>query len=385
MGLLGDSWKVDALAIFLGTYVVLHLLIKRTYSYWDRRGFKTLPNFNYFLGHFSPMLAQNVSLTDMVAKLYENTKEPFIGVYEICRPILLARCPQIVRSIMVKDSAHFLSRGFHSNDNFDPMLGQCFALPAANKWKEVRGKLTPAFTSSKLKAIFPILVDNGTKLQQHLHKLANNGEILNLHDIAARYATNTIASAGFGIDVDTIKNPENDFRKIGRKIFEPSLSNRVRLILGLSAPAMMNVFGGNAIDNNAKGFIKTLVKENAECREHNNINRKDFFEQLTQLNNNTTQNSDQLKTDTLNNKQGTMTEDEIAAQALLFLAAGFEQAAITITFCLYELAKEQIIQKRVQDEMVNVLQQHNGRFTYESISNMKYLDACIDGKIKCCV
>lgn len=52
-----------------------------------------------------------------------------------------------------------------------------------------------------------------------------------------------------------------------------------------------------------------------------------------------------------------------------------------MTFCLFELAKHPEIQSKVHDEIDRVLQQHNGEITYESISDMKYLDACIDGSI----
>lgn len=51
-----------------------------------------------------------------------------------------------------------------------------------------------------------------------------------------------------------------------------------------------------------------------------------------------------------------------------------------MAFCLFELAKHSEIQRLVHEEIDRVLQQHNGHITYESVSEMKYLDACIDGK-----
>lgn len=47
---------------------------------------------------------------------------------------------------------------------------------------------------------------------------------------------------------------------------------------------------------------------------------------------------------------------------------------------MYELAKNQDIQKRVQEEIDRVLEAHQGKITYDSINEMKYLEACIDGK-----
>lgn len=50
-----------------------------------------------------------------------------------------------------------------------------------------------------------------------------------------------------------------------------------------------------------------------------------------------------------------------------------------MTFCMYELAKNTIIQQRVYEEINAVLQKYDGNLNYESLSEMKYLDACIDG------
>lgn len=60
---------------------------------------------------------------------------------------------------------------------------------------------------------------------------------------------------------------------------------------------------------------------------------------------------------------------------------GFETSSTTITFCMYELAKNREIQQRVHQEIDDVLKRHGGKITYESISEMKYLEACIDGEL----
>lgn len=78
--------------------------------------------------------------------------------------------------------------------------------------------------------------------------------------------------------------------------------------------------------------------------------------------------------------QKTLTVNEIAAQTFVFFAAGFETSSTTLTFCMYELARNQDIQDQVLNEIDSVLERHGGKITYESISKMKYLDACIDGK-----
>jgi len=72
--------------------------------------------------------------------------------------------------------------------------------------------------------------------------------------------------------------------------------------------------------------------------------------------------------------------DELAAQVFIFFIAGFETSSTTMSFCLYELALNPDIQRRVQDEIDNVLQKQDGEITYEAIQQMEYLDKTVAGK-----
>lgn len=148
MVLLSDGWKLDVLALFIGAFTLIYYFAKRSYSYWERKGFKTLPDFSYLVGHFKSTFSQKASLGDWALELYNGTKEPFIGIYGIFRPMLLVRDAELIRSILIKDFTNFTDRGIHCDEEYDPLSGNLFALPG-QKWKNMRAKLTPTFTSGK--------------------------------------------------------------------------------------------------------------------------------------------------------------------------------------------------------------------------------------------
>lgn len=377
---LNNSWTVNCLTLLFGFCAIVYIFVKRKYSYWDRNGFKTLPGFNYVFGHLHGAFLQKAQIGLWMKTLYDATTEPFIGIYGIFRPILLVRDPDLVRLILIKDFSNFTDRGNYSNEEYDPLSGNLFTM-GGQKWKHMRASLTPTFTSGKLKAMFNTLNGCGSKLQNHLDKTVAQGEMLDVRDIAARFTTNVIASIAFGIEIDTINNPNNEFRVCGRNIFEPNFWNVTRSLIGLIQPKLMNLLRLKLVDASVEKFIKSVVKETLDYREQNNVNRKDFFQMLIQLRNSGSVHSDdQWDTAIKSDNEKKLTLDQIAAQTFVFFAAGFESSSSALSFCLYELTKNPELQQRVQNEIDRVLEQHNGLITYESISQMSYLKSCIDGK-----
>lgn len=89
MSLIADSWKIDAVAIFILLLTVLYIFFKWQYSYWERKGIETLPGLNYLFGHFGSMYFQRESLADLTVRLYRASNAPFSGMYGFLRRILV--------------------------------------------------------------------------------------------------------------------------------------------------------------------------------------------------------------------------------------------------------------------------------------------------------
>lgn len=66
----------------------------------------------------------------------------------------------------------------------------------------------------------------------------------------------------------------------------------------------------------------------------------------------------------------------------MFYAAGFETSSSTMSFCMYELARNPECQRKVQSEIDAISAKYNGAITYDSLSEMKYLESCIDGIVQ---
>ena len=67
------------------------------------------------------------------------------------------------------------------------------------------------------------------------------------------------------------------------------------------------------------------------------------------------------------------------SQAFVFFFAGFETTSSALTSAMYELALNPGVQKKLQFEIDDVRKKHDGEITYESLTEMQYLNSVVQG------
>lgn len=204
------------LALIFILLVVLFLFIRRQYTYWDHAGIPSLTA-KFPFGNIQSVVKKERSFGVAIYDIYKQTKEPFLGIYLFFRPSILVKDSELVKNILTRDFQHFHDRGVYCDPETDPMSGHLFALPG-EAWKTLRTRLTPAFTSGKLKGMFPTLKTVGDELVKFMKPLAEKSEEIDISDLAGRYVIDCLASIAFGQnDISTLKEPGHEFRTTGQK------------------------------------------------------------------------------------------------------------------------------------------------------------------------
>lgn len=213
---------------------LIYLLLKYVYSYWKRKGYPyIIPSIPF--GNLNPVAKGKQQFGLRITDLYNQTKEPFIGVYLFFQPALLIRDIDLVHKILVEDFNSFHDRGLFNNKNVDPMSHNLFTAPGA-EWRTMRNQFSPTFTSGKLKAMFETITDVADRLDLYLKPFAENNNEIEIKDISTRYVTDIIASVIFGFDIDTINEPDHEFRRIGRIFTKPKGINAIRSVVAFMCP-----------------------------------------------------------------------------------------------------------------------------------------------------
>jgi len=115
------------------------------------------------------------------------------------------------------------------------------------QWKNLRAKISPTFTSGKMKTMFPMIEEISKKMVEVLTPLAEKGAIIEMKDLAGRYATDVISSVAYGIETNSLENPDSIFRQMGKKIFAPTLENMLRNTITFLVPEIAKIFRVNMI------------------------------------------------------------------------------------------------------------------------------------------
>jgi len=263
---------------------VVYAYFKVSFTYWKKKNVPYVePKFPF--GNFADALCLRKSIGSIFEDIYKKLEgQKYGGIYACTKPIFVFRDPDIIKNILVKDFISFQDHGFFNDEEIEPLTGNLFSIEG-NKWRNLRVKLTPTFTSGKMKMMFQTLVDCGQELGSILEKCANNEEVIEVKDILARYSTDIIASCAFGIQCNCLKKPDAEFRQWGRKLFEPTFRNIITGLLNPLFRKVLSVLRLGPIDPKVSKYFRNMVEETVNYRERNNVTRNDFLQLLIQIKN----------------------------------------------------------------------------------------------------
>lgn len=366
-------------AVLLVLFAALYFYVKNCYTYWARRGLPTLSTSSFPFGHFRAAFLQQKTVAENVKDLYNKSDAPVLGAYMGLNPIIIPRDPRIIQHMLVKESASFSHRGLNVNEH-DKMVHMLF-LQNGERWREMRRMLSPAFTSGRLKEMYETIVNCTKSLHEHLDNYAESGKTLEIYEVMACFTTNVIASITFGLDIDCIKDPKSEFRKNGGRFFDSNLRNGFRNIVATMSPTLTRWTGIRFVDKEVQEFMHDIVRQNLEYREKNNVVCKDIFQLLIQVRNSGKMQDEGNWNLNSEQKQNSLDFYDIAAQSFNFYVAGYESSATTMTFCMYEMAKNPDIQQKAYEDIMNVLAEHNNQLDYNALAEMNYLGKCLMGEL----
>ncbi|XP_063830192.1 cytochrome P450 6B6-like [Ostrinia nubilalis] len=365
---------VVALAVI--ALIALYLYNVRNFNYWKERGIKHDKPILFFGTNAKNYLQQQSVSESIVEAYWKYPEEKAVGLFRSTDPCLVVKDPEIIKRILTTDFNMFYPRGLNQQKGheIEPMLRNLF-FADGDTWRLLRQRMTPAFTSGKLRAMFPLIVERAESLQARALAAAAAGRTLDARDLMARYTTDFIGACGFGLEADSLNEDDSAFRKLGAKIFHIGFKDAVLAMLKDIFPQLFkSIHTLQRIEGELTDLVKVILKQ----RNYQPSGRNDFIDLLLEC-----KKKGVLVGESIERKKAdgtpetaTLEMDDIlmTAQVFVFFAAGFETSSSATSFTLHQLAYHPEVQKKVQEDIDRVLAKHDNKLSYEAVKEMTYLD-----------
>ncbi|XP_049785530.1 cytochrome P450 9e2-like [Schistocerca cancellata] len=382
-----DWWTVCASAV-AGLLVLAAFRWCRYHTHFARRGLPYAPPLP-FVGNMLDTLIGRWSLTDHVIVLYNKfQKHRYAGVYFFGNPLVMVRDPEIVRTITIKDFDHFTDHLDMANvDKEDILLQKMLINLKGKEWHDMRTTLSPAFTTTKIKNMFVLMTETGQQMISYLsektaeHKGSSGNDVLTLEmkEFFTRVTNDVIATTAFGVRVDSLSEPNNTFYSMGR-----AMSN-VKALVAFGyfvSPKLMKLLNIPLFDRRAEQYFRSVVADTIKTRDKERIVRPDVIQLLMQAIRGELKPEEDEQNGTSGGRRMRLTDEDVAAQAMLFFFAGFETVATVLTFCSYLLATNGGVQRRLQQEVDQLMGKSGGQPGYEQVVASQYLDMVVSETLR---
>ncbi|XP_011705626.1 PREDICTED: cytochrome P450 9e2-like, partial [Wasmannia auropunctata] len=256
-------------------------------------------------------------------------------------PAVLLRDPELIRDVLVKNFEHFPDHRSFLDESVEPLFTKNIFSLRGDRWREMRNTLSPSFTASKMKFMFDLLSKCS---HDFVNYLVDHPELC--HEIESkgtfrRYTTDVIATAAFGISVNSMRDRDNEFYVKGMEtnkffVSRPAMAKYIFLRM---FPWLAKSIGLTFFPSATYKFYKKIVEETIRARQEQDIVRPDMIHLLMQSRDKKSDNGDEI------------TLDVIVSQAFFFFFAGFDTASVLMCFIAHELAVNPNIQNRLREEV----------------------------------
>lgn len=288
----------------------------------------------------------------------------YVGIYRVFNePAILVRDIEMVKDVMVRNFHYFQDNVLWVNAKRDPTI-RCNPFAAkGEKWKPMRSEIVPIFTPNKIKASFAHIESVCRQLENYIEK--NLHVSLEAKNLCAKYTLNVVASAALGIDAECLTADNSKFTKLFANIFQPSFISLIETIALLFSPRLGDLIGYHYVPKQVQNWITAVVNDILSKRIYNPdpyMTYNDFVQWLLEAKKKSNEPIDALT---------------IIGHSSTFLLEGFETSSSLMAYALLEYSLHPEIQKRVLQEIDDVLEKHNGDMSYAALQEMVYLEATL--------
>lgn len=366
-------WITIILSSILCLALLARLWLKERYKYWAKH---RVPHAkaSLFSGDIWDFLSLKTNYGYHLKAIYANPKfknDAVVGVYGVHKPGLLIRDPELIKTILIKDFDKFGERSLQCDPIHDPVANMTLFFGRYDYWKSMRAKMSPVFSSGKLKYMYPLLQEVGKNLELHLSKKGERfTEEFKL--LSSKFTTDSISTTILGFQSNALENSNVSVYIEALKLGKFNIGRAVTFLFILFMPSLLGVFRLKAFYKSTYDFMKSSINYIVADREKSGHKRNDVVDIFVNI----------KKEAETAGENAELTMNGLYAQAVILMSGGFETSSTVISSALFELAKQPKLLERLREEILAAFAEGNGEISYEKINSMEYLRMVFDETLR---
>ena len=93
-----------------------------------------------------------------------------------------------------------------------------------------------------------------------------SGSTVEVKETMGRFTTDVIASCAFGINSNSLKDPDEEFGRRIRKVLDFSVQKGLVMLVAWFAPYLNNIFRLKFMDDKTNNYVRQIVWKTVEYR-----------------------------------------------------------------------------------------------------------------------
>lgn len=275
------SWIITS-GLFL---ILLYLLIDQHNNLWERKKVPCLKR-GFIFGNVFPAFRFKFSLGQLFEDIYWKAGDnKYFGFYITNKPALLIKDPTIIKHVLVKDFDYFLNRNFNVNHKLDPSGSANIFINTTPRWKYVRAKITPMFTTAKIKYMFSLMEEVADDLKKKILSEGSGKNGTDIFELHAQYTTDIISTTVLGFKSNCLTDPKSAYRKFGRLAFEATYIRGFQNVAQFLTPSLACLLRIKFFPLKMTDFLVRTFQEMVKYRRESKVQRNDLIDFLTEIGN----------------------------------------------------------------------------------------------------
>lgn len=168
--------------------------------------------------------------------------------------MLIVRDPELINTILVKDFSYFTDHGFDMDPSASILANSLF-FSNGQKWRTMRQKLSPGFTSGKLKDTHNQINECSDEMVSRIVDALEKIDRLDVKTMTAGFSIDVIGTWAFGLKLDTIKNDDSEFRRNVKRLFQNTPRQLIVQMLWMIWPWLLKLFKIKFLSQEATNFF----------------------------------------------------------------------------------------------------------------------------------